>query len=652
MESLKKELNFKNREVQQLHEEVEELMSKVRTLNVENNKLKINLNKYDPTLNLSILSQSDIETSKDEEIKVLRAKNDKLRHEIQDLTKNTVKSEEVNKLKQDFADAKKEIEDKNVIIQELLNQIKLLKETNALASSVTVSYQTHVEKPMEVEKQPQDTQEPVSVKQQDQTSLFVQKRFEFENIKRKLNEENKKLNDENVKQMKEIAELKVRLETVEAQNKNLEDRIKVLQRERDMKIEALTNRDSHLNQLSQEKSTLFHERNMLQDRINDLESEVQRHLSQVNFYKDYVNRLSQLNNDLLSEKETYLRALLNRQSEFSLMERKHKVELDKLTEECKNLVDELTRKNIDYNQHLKQSEEKVLRLKAKVESQSTIINSYAKKIEFQQKIIRELNEKIDQHIENANLNLDKNIQSLAEMNSVLFKSKLTEEDYKSFEAIKELQAQQKSQYEETIKSLEETIELITEKYFGLEEKYIQEKKEYEEEISRLKADALNTVSQYEEKIKDYERQLKEWEEYEGEEEEGAGEETGMDLEGKGQGQGENAGETAITPEGATLQKSIETYKKELEGLRTELNSERERRLKAESDLNKERISYQKALEEKLTITKRKDEIENEKAFLAKTFAVRESSWNMQKLNYERQIESFREEDKRKSQQLN
>ena len=63
--------------------------------------------------------------------------------------------------------------------------------------------------------------------------------------------------------------------------------------------------------------------------------------SRINFYEESSTRLSQMNKDLLDDKRTYLSALLNRQKEITVQERKYQDEINKLTIELKTKTSEI-----------------------------------------------------------------------------------------------------------------------------------------------------------------------------------------------------------------------------------------------------------------------------------------------------------------------
>jgi len=440
--------------------------------------------------------------------------------------------------------------------------------------------------------------------------------------------------------------LTLRVSTLEKQNAEVGNKIAILEKEKQIKNDTIANRERHLNDISLEQNRLRDEREQLANRINELEEERERIVERVRYYEEYTERMGKINFDIIEEKELYLKTILNQKNELALIERRHKTEIEKVLREREEIRQQFVSANNERISTLQKYHDDTFANRLKLENQNIIITNFVKKIEQSENIIKELDHKLNEYIEASQNDYNKNIPQLSELSNILNKSRLTVEDYKNFDAIKELLTQQRNQYEESVKYLEKTIDTLGQRYLALEEQYANDKKTSIEQLEKLKRENVDTITKYETKIRELEEKEKQLikkaatakvakpaagtEEEKTEMEEEHGDQVEEELGGEDEG---------------------DLYA-EIENLRNELNCEKENKLKLESELETVRERNRKIEEEKAGFARKIADLEKEKAHLCRMFTLRETSWAEQKKQYMIQIEENREYDRERTAQLN
>ena len=642
----KAQLESKSKEVVLLQEEIEKCFSQIRTYRIDTNKLKIKLNTYDPGLNLEILTKEQVDSVKDEEIRSLKEQVRSIKRELDEKSRNTVDSQKLNELKSNFEAQGEELRIKTEIIESLNNQLRILREASAINNMVSapIIAERIQEKVGNIEMEhDHDLQR--------QVNELVQKRFEFENTKKRLDEENAVLTKENREISRKFADLTLRVATLEKQNAEIGNKIAILEKEKQIKNDTIANRERHLNEISLEQNRLRDEREQLANRINELEEERERFVERVRYYEEYTERMGKINFDIIEEKELYLKTILNQKNELALIERKHKAELEKVLREREEIRQQFVSANNERIATLQKYHDDTFANRLKLENQNIIITNFVKKIEQSENIIKELDQKLNEYIEASQNDYNKNIPQLSELSNILNKSRLTVEDYKNFDAIKELLTQQRSQYEESVKYLETTINTLGQRYLALEEQYANDKKTYAEQLEKLKRENLDTITKYETKIRELEEKEKQLLK-----KAAAGAKVAKPAAATGTAEEEKTemeeelGEEQVEEElGGEDEGDLHA---EIENLRAELNYEKENKLKLESELENVRERNRKIEEEKAGFARKIADLEKEKAHLCRMFTLRETSWAEQRKQYMIQIEENREYDRERTAQLN
>jgi len=638
----KTQLESKNKEVVTLQEEIEKCFSQIRTYRIDNNKLKIKLNNYDPGLNLELLTKEQVDNEKDEEIRSLRDKVRTLNRDLQEKDRNTVDSQKLNELKSNFEVQAEELRIKTDVIESLNNQLRILREASAINNMVSapIIAERIQEKVGNIElEQDPDLQR--------QINELVQKRFEFENTKKRLDEENAILTRENREISRKFADLNLRVGSLENQNAEMRNRVNILEKEKQIKNDTITNRERNLSEVTLEQNRLRDEREQLVNRINELEEEREKLVERVRYYEEYTERMGKINFDIIEEKELYLKTILNQKNEIALVERRHKTELEKVMREREEIRQQFVTANNERVATLQKYHDDTFANRLKLENQNIIITNYMKKIEQSENIIKELDEKLNEYIKASQNNYEKDIPQLSEISNILNKSRLTVEDYKNFDAIKELLTQQRTQYEESVKYLETTIDTLGQRYLALEEKYTNDKKAYAEQLDKLRRENLDTIAKYENKIKELEERERQLEKTRKTTAAAAGTKK-TDMEVEVQEEGEQTGDQVEEEVGGEDEGDLHA---EIENLRSELNYEKENKLKLESEIENIKERNRKIEEEKATLTRKVADLEKEKAHLCRMFTLRETSWAEQKKQYMIQIEENREYDRERTAQL-
>jgi len=255
-------------------------------------------------------------------------------------------------------------------------------------------------------------------------------------------------------------------------------------------------------------------------------------------------------------------------------------------------------------------------MKTRVENQDLAIETLVKKVDVQNQIIKELNQKLDNVLKSQSTNLKEDLNMLADMNSILFKSTLSAEDYKNLESLKELLSQQKKQYEDTLAGVMQSQDEISLKFFTLLEWYQNEQQKYEKELEQISKEKLEIITNYEKKLKEYEQKAQ-----------------------KPQGERmEEEGEKTIGDKAQIV--SL----KEVTELRDALERERQNACDLQNKLVEEQALSKKLLDEKMQLAKSLAEMEKSLAVKLNIYQLRELSLLEEKKVLKAQVDHIKSEE--------
>ena len=499
-QELTKEISMQKNQIENLQTETFDLTSKIRELNIENHLLKMRVQKYEPDANISTLSNEEIESSKDAEIRDLHKKISFYEQQLTQMKETSTNSGEYTKLKSEFEELKKLNESNEVKIEELLQQIKLLQQVKRTEGAVTTAADVIGEDKAHL---PEMTR--TASKFAADTQEFVKKRFEFENLKKQLTEENAKLNNQNKNLLSDLKLTTSRLEDLQNRYQATEKRITLLEGSLRTHQDTIKARDQHIESLLKEKENVANEAIEQHRASAGLREKIYELENRLKFLERSNEQFSKMNKELLEDKQVYLKTLLNRQKELVQIEIKNKKEINKLVQENDRLRAELATQQDLYAMTLKKNEDRAIILKMRVENQDITTTNLMKKIEVQEKIIKELNKKFET-ITKVSANPVQEQNPLEKITANLF---VHSEENKSLESLKDLLAHQKKQFDETLRVILKSHEEISKRFFDLEDRYRKEQTSSSQRIMMLTDQMAAMTSQSDIRVKELEQKIKE-----------------------------------------------------------------------------------------------------------------------------------------------
>ena len=624
LEDVKKMLEEDNAnkkiEIGNLHTETSELVGRVRDLTVAHHTLKLKLQKYEPSVSTQAESVQSINAEKDNEIRDLRRKVEAQEQELRQLREIGFASNEYSKLELEHKELKKELEQNRRDLEDLVDQLRSLQEVKRI-EKLAEGPSLMVDETNEGTSHKRTS----TGKQLSSPDVLVRKPSEFENLKRKLTDENIKLSAENRNYLKEVKFAQLKYEDVETKLRVAQSRIALLEKDQESKINTIRSRTQHTDSLTRERQELSDELVRVRQRESQNREQRIQLEAKLKFYEEYNSRLTSNNRDLLADKQAYLKSLLTRQKEILEADNRNNEEKNKLIQENAQLRNEVATHKTSRIVDSKKSEDQAFLLKMKSENQDIVITSLMRKIEVQESIVSELSLRLTELTNKQDGNLKEDLDVLADMNSILFKSSLSIEDYKNLESLKELLHRQKNQYEDTLKALLQSHEDISQKFFGLEEKYRKEQESADERTVDLTSQMTTSTANYEKKLKELEEKIQELEL--------------AKAKQAGEGESQQQGDSMVLEGGVAMSTS------ELEELRQDLDSERRKITDLERKLL-DADSKVKALEnEKLELTRSKHQIQAAVSSGQGSFQMRELSWHEQKRVLGEQLDSYGKDSK-------
>lgn len=608
--ALNEELKARRLELYEMHAEISDLTSRMRAYTIENQKLKIELLRYNPDEMITLMPAEEIDSIKDQEIRDLRARLAQLDQQFRVLQDS--RSDEFSSLKAKYDEIQKLNETYESRYLEVLGQLRIYSDIKRIEELIA---DTGSSNKMEQENSGPAAEKEISARESIGARDFRARKLEFENFKKRLSEENSKLAAENktmhinlkVAQLK-FEDLQTKYQVVGQFEKDIENYQQIINA-RNQTIGSLVNEKE---QISRQIMQLTTQNLELSDKIVQVES-------QIKFYEEYSERLSRSNKKLLEEKEVFIKTIIECQTAQARAESQSKAELARVTEECLKLRNELASQTSLHAIALKKHEDSTLLMKTRVENQDVAIETLIKKVDVQNQIIRELNQKVEDLLRSHDTNLKEDLNMLADMNSILFKSTLSAEDYKNLESLKELLSQQKKQYEETLRGVMQSQDEISEKFFALLERYQKEQERYEKELELQTKEKLEITKNYEAKFKELEQKAQQARDNERMEEEKS---TGQDDKSNGQ----------------------LFSLKEVTELRDTLERERQNAIELRNRLVEEQAVSKKLLDEKLQLAKSLAEMEKTLAVKMNILQMRELGLQEEKKVLKAQIEQIKAEE--------
>eukprot|EP01016_Furgasonia_blochmanni_P001698 TRINITY_DN1066_c0_g1_i10.p1 TRINITY_DN1066_c0_g1~~TRINITY_DN1066_c0_g1_i10.p1 ORF type:complete len:694 (-),score=138.77 TRINITY_DN1066_c0_g1_i10:1395-3476(-) len=333
---------------------------------------------------------------------------------------------------------------------------------------------------------------------------------QYEKIK-KLQEEMKDLQKENhaltisrLAISKELENVKRELESLKSQRSNDKNQIYQLQ-------EIAKLKEQNVEKVRRDLAELEKASTDLRSKLEKQENERLKAAETIEVLNENNTQLSKIVESLMDEKQKYFQTVLNQQVELNRIYADQQALSRQSSNMKQNLNEELTKKNLEINQLRYNQEEGLLKLKLKLENQTSIINKLEQEKANLLRTIQDLNKYIKELVNSVfvrseseeqkqsfNEIMDKVIHASSSGADLLSES----EKLKNIEYLRQLFSQQRQFYEESLASVRGSLEQVTNRFLELESKYLADQDEAKKFVDSYKARFEATVADYERQLQD------------------------------------------------------------------------------------------------------------------------------------------------------